>query len=135
MKLYHFVEGLYDTAAYSNEVLHLVMWETLSVPMFVMIMQKFLFICELTNTMFCQAPEETLFILVMLICLCNAILSWDYIFTNVKSFRYLYVFSWHVSLSCGESYTLRDTELKTKYCYELGVQIPLFPYSQGYSVQ
>lgn len=41
MKLYDFIEGLYDTVAYSNVLLYLVIQETLSVPVFVMIMQKF----------------------------------------------------------------------------------------------
>lgn len=41
MKLHDFIEGLYDTVAYSNVLLYLVIQETLSVPVFVMIMQKF----------------------------------------------------------------------------------------------
>lgn len=41
--------------------------------MFAMIMQKFFLNCELTNMMYCQAPEETMFILVMLTGIRNAI--------------------------------------------------------------
>lgn len=67
------MEGLYDRVACSNEALYLVIQETLSVPMFAMIMQKFFLNCKLTNMMYCQAPEETMFILVMLTGIRNAI--------------------------------------------------------------
>lgn len=130
------MEGLYDTVAYSNEALYLVIQETLSVPMFVMIMQKFFLNCELTNTMYCQAPEGGFYIYFSDVYRYMHAIYPEIILLQMLNLSGVYMyflgtfhFPWWIA-----SYVTWSLKLRGGYCYELVVQIPLFPSSQGSSV-
>ena len=131
------MESLYDTVAYSNEALYLVIQETLSVLMFVMTMHKFLLNCELTNTMYCQAPEETMFISVMPTGICNAIYP-EIILLQMLNLSGIYMYflvTFYFAVVNHTSCITWSLKPGGDYCCELVVQIPLFPCSQGNLVQ
>lgn len=122
-------------AAYSSEALYLVMQETLSVPMFVMIIQKFLLSCELTNMMYCQAPEKTMFIFVMLIGICNAFYL-ETILLQILNLSDVFIYIIGTFYCPAVNHTACVTwSLKPSggYCSELVVRIPLFHYSKEVS--
>lgn len=86
--------------------------------------------------MCCQAPEETLFVLVMPIGTCNAIHP-EIVPGQMFNLSGIYLYFLGVFCFPVVKRELCDTELTPSggYCHELVVQIPLFPCSQGNLIQ